>query len=240
MILTLALVSYSITLPVQAESWWKKGAGILNALTGGSSVAEPGVSEIGAAFKEALRIGSEQVTAQLGKTDGFNKDPAIHIPLPEQLNSVKQVLAKIGLSGPVDTLEMKMNRAAEVATPKAKKLFVDAIKAMTFDDVLAIYKGPADSATQYFREKMSPSLMKEMTPIVDSSLAEVGAVKAFDTVMNKYDALPFVPKVESDLTGHVVNKAIDGIFYYMAQEEKAIREDPRRQTTALLKRVFGK
>lgn len=196
-------------------------------------------NEIAAAFKQALQMGSDEVTQSLGRTDGFNKDPAVHIKLPESLDPVKNALSKVGLSGPVNTLETKLNRAAEAATPKAKALFVKAISEMTFDDIMEIYNGPPDSATQYFRKKMSPELSSQMTPIVDKSLAEVGAINTFNSVMQKYDAIPFAPKVDSDITGHVVNGAMDGLFHYMAQEEQAIREDPVKQTTALLKKVFG-
>ncbi len=238
-VLLIVILSFA-TSPFYAEgAWWKKGTDLLNTLTQGTPSGEPSSNEIGNAFKEALRIGSEHVTKQLGQPDGFNSDPAIHIPLPEKLNAVKTALGRVGLAGPIENLELKLNRAAEAATPKAKQLFINAISEMTFDDILTIYKGPEDSATQYFRGKMSPLLTQEMNPIVDKSLAQVGAVQSFNTVMDSYSALPFVPKVEANLTDHVVQKAMDGIFYYMAQEEKAIREDPLKQTTALLKKVFG-
>lgn len=229
------------TRPFYAEgAWWEKGTALMKTLTGNSSPGEPNKNEIGTAFKEALRIGAEQVTGQLGKPNGFNEDPAIHIPLPEKMNTVKTMLSKVGMSGPVDDLEVKLNRAAEAATPKAKKLFGDAISNMSFDDIIAIYKGDGDSATQYFKEKMTPELAQELSPIIDNSLAQVGAVQSYDNVMGKYRALPFVPDVKANLTDHVVQKAMDGIFYYMAQKEQAIREDPLQQTTALLKKVFGK
>lgn len=195
--------------------------------------------DIGNAFKEALRIGADAVTAKLGVKDGFNADPAVHIPLPEELRTVKTVLAKLGMSGMLDDLEEKLNRAAEAATPKAKNLFRKSIAEMTFADVRGIYEGPEDSATKYFQQKMSPELGREMTPIVKESLSKVGAVHAFDRIMAKYKALPFVPDVNADLTDHVVAKGMDGIFHYMAEEEAAIRKDPLKQTTALLKKVFG-
>ena len=102
-----------------------------------------------------------------------------------------------------------------------------------------IYNGPKDSATKYFQKTMTPALSKEMSPIVDKSLSEVGAIKSYDSVMEKYKTLPFVPDVKADLTGYVVQKGMDGIFHYIAQEEAAIRENPVRQTTALLKKVFS-
>ncbi|PKN47874.1 MAG: DUF4197 domain-containing protein, partial [Deltaproteobacteria bacterium HGW-Deltaproteobacteria-16] len=130
-------------------------------------------------------------------------------------------------------------RAAEAATPKAKALFLQAIKEMTFEDVRKIYAGPEDSATRYFQGKMTPALQKEMLPIVEKSLSQVGAIQAYDTVMGQYKALPFVPDVKANLTGHVLQKALDGIFFYIAKEEAGIRNDPEKQTTALLKKVFG-
>ena len=110
---------------------------------------------------------------------------------------------------------------------------------MTFEDIKGIYEGPEDSATKYFQKNMSPSLSGEMRPIVENSLSKVGAVQAFDNVMGKYKSMPFVPDVKADLTDHVVQKGMDGIFYYIAKEEAAIRKNPVKQTTELLKKVFG-
>ncbi|MCP4722326.1 MAG: DUF4197 domain-containing protein [Desulfobacteraceae bacterium] len=204
-----------------------------------SNGANPTIHEIGQAFKQALRIGSENVVQQLSAFNGFNADPAIHIPLPEELQNVKKVLSKIGMSRITDNLEVKLNRAAEVAAQKAKKLFWQAITEMTFNDVKNIYNGPKDSATKYFQSKMSASLSNEMRPIVRNSLSKVGAIKAYDNVMSNYQALPFVPDVKANLTDHVVKKGLDGIFHYIAKEEAAIRENPVRHTTELLKKVFG-
>lgn len=219
----------------------EQGTKLLGSLPKGTtSSSNLSVGDMSSAFKEALQIGSERVVGQLGQADGFNADPAIHIPLPSSLNTVKSVLSKAGMSGALDDLELKMNRAAEAATPKAKKLFWDAISQMTFSDVQSIYNGPEDSATRYFQDKLTPSLSKEMTPIVDSSLADVGAVQAYDGVMGKYKSMPFVPDAKANLTQHVTDKGIAGIFYYLGKEEAAIRQNPARQTTSLLKKVFGK
>lgn len=144
-----------------------------------------------------------------------------------------------GASGLVDDLELKMNRAAEAAAPKAKSLFFDAITKLTLDDVQKIYKGPKDVATQYFRGKMSDPPAKAMRPVFDQELATVGAVKSYDSVMAQYKAIPFVPDVKADLTDHVLGKAIDGLFHYIAKEEMAIRENPAKRTTELLRKVFG-
>ena len=195
--------------------------------------------EVGSGLKEALKVGTETVVDNLGQPGGFNLDPEIHIPLPGQLEKVKDMLGKVGMDSMLTDLENELNEAAEIATPKAKELFVQAINEMTMADVMAIYKGPDDAATQYFKSKMSAPLAEEMTPVVDQSLADVGAVTTYESTMESYNALPFVPEVDVDLSEYVVQKNLDGIFYYLAIEEAAIRQDPAKRTTDLLKRVFG-
>jgi hypothetical protein len=195
--------------------------------------------EVGSGLKEALRVGTETVVGNLGQPGGFDLDPEIHIPLPGQLKQVKSWLGKVGMDSMLTDLESELNEAAEIATPKAKELFMQAINDMTLDDVMAIYKGPDDAATQYFRSKMSEPLAQEMKPVVDRSLEDVGAVATYDSAMASYNELPFVPAVDVNLTDYVVEKGMDGIFYYLAKEEAAIRQDPVKQTTDLLKRVFG-
>jgi len=221
------------------SDWLNKGTDLLKTYGGSSGQTGLSLEEIGAGLKDALRVGSEKVVSRLGRVDGFNTDSAVHIPLPKQLDTVKSVLDKVGMSSLLKDLELKLNRAAEVATPKAKKLFSQAITEMTFEDAKKIYEGPKDAATQYFRSKMSPGLAKEMEPVVNKSLSEVGAVQAYDNVMKEYQSVPFVPDVKADLTNYVVDKGMDGIFYYMAREEAAIRTNPAARTTDLLKRVFG-
>lgn len=195
--------------------------------------------ELSAAFKQALTIGTNEVVGQLGVKDGFNLDPKIRIPLPENLKRVQSALNTVGLSSLMDDLELRLNRAAEIATPEAKALFVNSIQQMSFNDVVNIYKGPNDSATQFFKRTMSNPLSERITPIVNRAIAQAGVVQAYDNVMAQYAAIPFMPDVKADLTNYVVDRSIDGIFYYLAQQEAAIRQDPLRQTTDLLRRVFG-
>jgi len=234
LLLTLALIGASGT---ASAGWLDK----LKEKWGDDDEKEQALSteEIGGGLKEALRVGTESVVGNLGTTDGFNLDPEIHIPLPDQLDQVKNVLGKVGMDSMLTDLELRLNRAAEIATPKAKRLFIGAINDMTLDDVMAIYNGPEDSATQYFKSKMSAALAVEMKPVVDESLADAGAAKTYDAVMDRYNAMPLVPEVDADLSGYVVQKGMDGIFYYLAKEEEEIRKDPAKRTTDLLKRVFG-
>lgn len=195
--------------------------------------------EISGALKDALRVGSERVVRTLGRKDGFNTSPDVHIPLPGTLKTVQSGLARVGASGMVDELELRLNRAAEAAVPKAKDLFVGAISEMSIEDARAILKGPDDSATQYFRAKMSPALAADMKPIVEDELASVGAIQAYDRMMDRYEALPFVPDASANLTDYVLDRTIDGVFLYLGREEAAIRKNPAKQTTALLRKVFG-
>lgn len=196
--------------------------------------------EMASGLKEALTVGSGTVVGKLGRSGGFNNDPAVHIPLPGSLKTVKSALRKVGMGDMLEDLELKLNSAAEVATPKAKHLFIDAIKQMTLDDARKIFYGPNDSATRYFQSKMSAPLAKEMSPVVLDSLSDVGAIKSYDATMKQYEALPFVPDAKANLTEYVVEKAMDGIFHYLAIEEAAIRQNPAKRTTDLLKRVFTK
>lgn len=245
----------SFSLNAQA-GWWEQGTEFLKSLSGttknsSDSTSENGstaitglptnlsVDEMQKAFKEALSKGSETVVSKLSLKDGFNADPKIHIPLPKSLKSVQSTLNQFGMGRYMDDVELKINRAAEAATPQAKALFLQAIQQMSFDDVKKIYEGPKDSATQYLKSKTAPSLKTKMAPIVENSLNEVGALRAYDKAISKYKELPFVPDVKADLLNHVIDQAMEGMFYYLAQEEASIRKDPVKQTTELLKKVFG-
>ncbi len=237
-LLALALIGASGS---AAAGWLDKLKDIISGGDGEQATQQAlSTDDIGGGLKEALRVGTENVVSSLGTTDGFNLDPQIHIPLPAQLDQVKNVLGKIGMDSMLSDLETRLNRAAEIATPKAKELFIGAINDMTLDDVMAIYNGPEDSATQYFKSRMSGPLAIEMKPVVDESLADVGAANSYEAAMERYNSVPFVPKVDADLGNYVVEKGMDGIFYYLAKEEAAIRQDPAKRTTDLLKRVFGK
>ncbi|RMD61366.1 MAG: DUF4197 domain-containing protein [Alphaproteobacteria bacterium] len=217
----------------------REALGGLGRIAPGPDTATPDVEEIAAGLREALRIGAERVVAQVGTLDGFNADPQIHIPLPGALKDVQSVLRRIGMASLADDLELRLNRAAEAAAPQARALFFDAIGTMTLEDARKILDGPDDAATRYFKSRMSAPLAERMTPIVDDSLADVGAIRSYDAMMGRYRAVPFVPDVKADLTSYVVEKALDGIFFYIAREEAAIRNDPARRTSALLRRVFG-
>lgn len=220
--------------------WFNKGSELLKSFTDSDKAGELTLDEIGDGLKEALKVGSNNVVNQLGAANGFNNDSSIHVPLPASLDKVKSMLNKVKMAYLFEDLELKLNRAAEAATPRAKQLFWNAISGMTFQDVKQIYNGPDDAATRYFESKMSLDLAREMKPVIEESLLEVGAIRAYDNMMNKYKSFPFVPDVKANLTEHVIEKGMDGIFYYMAKEEAGIRQNPAKRTTELLKKVFSR
>ncbi|MGB5488850.1 MAG: DUF4197 domain-containing protein [Lysobacterales bacterium] len=236
-VFALASLALALNSTMLSADWLSKLKGSLGKKDTDQALS---TDEVGGGLKEALRVGTDTVVGNLGQAGGFNLDPQIHIPLPKQLDKARKLLSTLGMDSMLVDLEAKLNEAAEIATPKAKQLFIGAINDMTLDDVMAIYKGPDDAATQYFRSKMSAPLALEMKPVVDNSLEGVGALQLYDNVMQQYEEVPFAPKVDLDMSDYVVEKGMDGIFYYLAKEEAAIRNNPAKRTTDLLKSVFGK
>lgn len=197
-------------------------------------------SDVQAALREALSLSAEKVVKQVGRDGGFSLDPKIRIPLPPALQPVDQAMKAVGMGALTEDLQMRINKAAEAAAPKAKEIFVSAIKKMTIDDAKQILHGPEDAATAYLKKHMSPEMLGAMQPVISSALAEAGAVKAYDAVLGQYkQAMPFMPDAKANLSQYATQKAIDGIFYYVAQEEAAIRKDPAKRTTDLIKKVFS-
>ncbi len=244
---TFAVLCSFVVTPVSA-SWFDKLTELVggateqsdtNQASGSSGSSALSNADLNGAFKQALEVGSQRVFERLGKENGFNSDPNIRIPLPETMQTVKKWLSKVGLGDSLDSLETRLNRAAENAMPKAKTLFINTVKNMSFEDVKAIYSGGDDAATRFFQEKMSPDLAKEMQPAVQQSLSDVGAVQLYDDIMGDYTSIPFVPDVKANLVDHVVDGGLEGIFHYLAKEEAEIRKNPVKRTTELLKRVFG-
>lgn len=238
----LAIAVASCFLAATATAEWndliKKGESMLRGgkRSSGQNLTD---NEITRGLKEALSIGSSRVIRRVGRADGYNEDPKIHLPLPKSMRAVRYGLRTAGAPELLDELELRLNRAAEAAAPKAKRLFLNTIRGMTLDDARRIYRGRDDAATRYFRKKMTPDLTDEMRPIVDSTLSQVGAIHAYDKAMKVYNNIPVGPKVNPDLTGYVVEKGIEGIFYYLAKEEAEIRKNPVKRTTELLRKVFG-
>ncbi|MCZ4281992.1 DUF4197 domain-containing protein [Kiloniella laminariae] len=215
----------------------------LKLFTGDTGAEQSGAKlsseKVSSGLKEALRIGSGKVVDQISQVGGYTADPAIHIPLPQNLQTVKTALQAIGQGAMADELEAKLNQGAEKAALEAQSLFVEAISAMTMEDVQRIYEGEKDAATRYFQQKMTPLLTEKFKPVVSESLVDVGALKTYNAMISDYKTIPFVPDITDDLTDYTVGKALEGLFYYLAKEEEQIRQNPAARTTELLQEVFG-
>lgn len=196
-------------------------------------------SDIVDGLKEALEVGTGNTVQALSKVNGYFRNPELKIPLPESIKTYEKILRSTGFGSQVDAFERSMNRAAEKAAPEAKALFVDAIKAMTFSDARTILDGDDDAATRYFKGKTSNRLRSLFKPIVHQAMEKVGVTRHYTSLSRKIKALPFAGDYVVDLDAYVTQKAIDGLFVRLAQEEAKIRNDPAARVTELLKRVFG-
>ncbi|WP_372775489.1 DUF4197 domain-containing protein [Mangrovibacterium sp.] len=194
--------------------------------------------EAGSGIKEALISGVSKGVAMVSKEDGYFGDDLIKIPFPEEVEFVASKLSAVGMGDLVDKAVLSMNRAAEDAASTAKDIFVGAIKQMSITDAINIVKGENNAATKYLQDHTTTELSAEFSPIIDGSLTKVNATKYWDDVMNAYNKLPMVKKVNPNLTEYVTEKAIAGLFVKIADEEKAIRENPVERTTDLLKKIF--
>jgi hypothetical protein len=195
--------------------------------------------DVVAGLKEALVKGAEYSTASASKTDGYLKNVEIKIPFPPEIEKIETTLRNVGLNKPVDDFIMSINRAAEQAANEAKPLFVNAIMSMTIDDAWGILKGDNHAATAYLQRTTSSQLEVKFAPIIDKALNTVNATKYYEDMSTQYNRIPFVTKVETDLTKYVTQRAIDGLFMLVAKEEEKIRKDPLARTTELLQRVFS-
>jgi hypothetical protein len=202
----------------------------------GSSLSS---DDIVAGLKQALSLGAQKSADRLSVVNGFLNDKAVEILMPPQAQKVEKTLRNMGMGKLVDDAITSMNHAAEDASKSAAPIFINAIKNMTVTDGVNILKGSDTAATTYLRKSASPQLTKAYTPVVDSALQKTGATKYWKDVFDTYNKIPLVSKVNPDLSLYVTQKAIDGIFYYVAQEEIKIRKDPAAQVTDLLKKVFG-
>ena len=175
----------------------------------------------------------------VSKVDGYFKNPEIKIPFPPEVKQVEARLRQMGLGGEVDRFVLTLNRGAEDAAKEAKPIFIEAVKQMTIQDAWAILRGEKDAATQYLKKTTSVQLKAKFKPVIQQSLNKVNATKYYGDLVNTYNKIPLVQKVNPDLDEYATDKAIEGLFVMIAKEEKNIRENPVARTTELLKKVFG-
>ncbi len=190
-------------------------------------------------LKEALNVASSLAGKRLSAKDGFFADAAVRIPLPGALGQAQKKLQPFGMSGPLDDLQLKVNRAAEAAAPTASRLVVDAVKSMTIDDAMGVLRGGDTAATDFLRKKTETNLRKAFRPYFDDALKTSGALNAADAAVAKYGAGLVKQDAKTWLADSATTGALNGLFYYVAREEQAIRRDPVKRTSDILRKVFG-
>lgn len=205
--------------------------------TSGSSATS--ALDITAGLKEALNKGITEQVKKLTAVDGFYKNEAVKILMPEELQKVDKTLRTMGMGSLADEGIKVLNRAAEDAVKEATPIFVNAITNMKITDAKSILLGNESAATTYLQTATSTSLYSKFNPVVKESLGNVGADKVWETIITKYNALPLVKKVNPDINDYVTNKAMEGVFKMISVEEKTIRTDIAARTSPLLKKVFA-
>ncbi|MGH9597618.1 MAG: DUF4197 domain-containing protein [Edaphobacter sp.] len=196
-------------------------------------------AQIGSGLKDALSVGTQRAVKLVDRPGGYLDNEAIKILLPQSLRPAEKALRVAGQGPRIDEFVASMNHAAESAAPEAEKIFGDAVKAMTIDDARRLLNGGDTSITDYFKSKTSTELATAFRPHVESAMNKNGVTQQYDALMGQAPKLPFMNSSSLDINTYVVNKALDGLFYMLGQQEKEIRTNPAARSTALLKQVFG-
>ena len=231
-IILLCIIVIGLGENVQGQITLKK---LKNALEGESVSSE----EVALGLKEALTNGISKGSDLVSQVDGYFKNPEIKIPFPPEVKQVEARLRQVGMGSEVDKFILTLNRGAEDAAKEAKPIFIQAIKEMTIQDAWSILKGEQDAATQYLKRTTGALLKEKFKPVIQNSLNKVNATKYYADLVTSYNKIPLVQKVNPDLDEYATDKAIDGLFFMIAKEERNIRENPLARTSALLKKVFG-
>jgi hypothetical protein len=209
---------------------------VLGTASGGGNMTESKASE---GLKAALKAGTDLASNNLGAVDGFLANAAVKILFPPEAKKVESTLRSIGMNKVCDDVIVSVNRAAESAVVEAKPIFAAAITSMSIQDAIGILTGGQNSATEYLKNSSGQALMQKFQPIIKSNLDKANATKYWGDVMGAYNNVPFVQKVNPDLTQFVTQRAIDGIFMMVAQEELKIRQNPTARVGSIIQDVFG-
>jgi|UniRef100_UPI0040482456 hypothetical protein len=236
----LGLLFVSILLPGVATAQLNKLKKAVDAvIISSKSIDNPSPTEMAMGLKEALEKGTNLSVDRLNLENGFLGNPAIKLPFPEEALQVERSLRKIGLGNLCDQLINSINRAAEDAVKEARPLFTQAIKEMTFKDVQGILLGTERAATDYLQLSTYAGLKVKFAPPIQASLQKVGATAHWETVMSRYNKIPLVKPVDTDLTAYVTDKALQGLFMEIAKEELALRKNSTLRSSPLLQKVFA-
>ncbi|GAB3308913.1 DUF4197 domain-containing protein [Hymenobacter humi] len=195
-----------------------------------------------AGIKDALNKGIVKAVQFASEPDGFNMNDDIHIPFPEDAILMKTTLSKFpGMNTLISTFETQLNRAAEAAAPKAKDIFLNALANISITDAISLVtSGSTDAATQFLRKNTEAQLITAFRPDISAAIDQVGAGKAYAKMTSQYNRIPLMTPVQTDLTAYTTQKAVDGLFILLANEESKIRKNPAARTTDILKQVFGR
>lgn len=195
--------------------------------------------QVASGLKEALIAGISNGAAEASKLDGYFKNPTIKLAFPPDVQKVEAKIRQVGLGSEVDKFIMTLNRGAEEAAKEAKPIFIAAIRSMSIEDAWGILKGGDNAATDYLKRTTSDQLKTTFQPVMKRNLDKTNATKHYKDIVTTYNNLPFLDDVDTDLEGYATDKAIEGLFTLIAEEEKKIRVDPLARTTDLLKKVFA-
>lgn len=206
-----------------------------NLISSKLSVSEQDVKK---GLVEALSKGSEYAIKEASAINGFNGNSLIRIPFPQEAKKMKEALVRIGLEEQIKSMEKSINQSAEIASKEALTILVKAIKNMNIKDAYSILKGEDNAATLYLNDQTNDFLYKSFKPIIIESMEKVEIAKQWNPLVKKYNSIPFTEKINPDLEDYITNKAIEGLFVLIAQQEKEIRKNPLARTTEILKNVF--
>ena len=205
----------------------------------GAGINDLSTSDTASGLKEALTRGADIAVSQLGKKDGFLGDKRVKIPLPKSAQTAEKMMRTFGMKKQADQLIETMNRAAEMAVVEAKPILTNAVKSMSFDDARGILTGGDDAATQYFKRTTSKDIGAKFLPIVKTATAKVDLAGQYNKYAGQAAKLGLMSEQDADLDTYVTQKAMDGLFLMIAEQEKSIRKDPIGTGSSLLKKVFG-
>lgn len=218
--------------------------GSLNTAFLGQAQSPLSQGDIASGLKEALTVGSGRAISTLSRDGGFFRDELVKIALPPSYQRLQSTLGALGLSSLLGDVELKINRAAESASAKAKPIFLNAIQGLTIQDALGILKGGNSAATDLLQNRTQSQLTAAFAPVVQNALQQVGAINQIEATRKQLQAIPFAsylaPQLNTDIDDYVVQQTLNGMFSKLALEEKAIRENPAKRTTELLQRVFAR
>lgn len=239
--LSIMLAAFLAAVPVLAEAQVRRTTTRRSNQTTTRQTSNLPNSQINDGLRESLFQGVRNAVDQLGRSNGFLDNARVRIPLPSSLQKTEKALRAVGQGRRVDEFVESMNHAAEEAVPVAADVFLDAIKQMSFTDAKNILtSGQEDAATQFFRRTTENRLRSEFRPIVERFTEQVGVTQNYKQMIGRYGFLgQIVGQDASDIDGYVTQKALDGLFLLVADEEKKIRRDPLGQTSKILRVVFG-